>query len=147
MESLLDPTYLLPAIAGALSSGAVHDVVMGMEGGGLAYAVIATASKSQDVRRLGYQVLELALQHVEEVQEKRSGVVRDWTSLGVLLKSLRDSITQPLQRVPLAIASFVAESVGVVTKPGHALFSAVTRYLLSRPFLDHAEVYVLLMCC
>jgi hypothetical protein len=31
MEALLDPTYLLPAIAGALSSGAVHDVVMGME--------------------------------------------------------------------------------------------------------------------
>ena len=140
VQTLIDPTYLLPAIAGALSSGAVHDVVMGMEGGALAYAVMATASKSQDVRRLGYQVLELALQHVEEVQEKKSGVTRDWTSLGVLLKSLRDSITQPLQRIPLPVASFVAESVAVVTKPSHALFSAVTRYLLSRPFLDHAEV-------
>jgi hypothetical protein len=30
-----------------------------------------------------HQVLELALQHVEEVEEKRSGVVRDWTSLGI----------------------------------------------------------------
>ena len=85
-------------------------------------------------------MLELALQHVEEAQEKKSGVTRDWTSLAVVLKCLRDSITSPLQRIPLPVAAFVAECIGIVTRPSHPLFSAVTRYLLSRPFIDHAEV-------
>ena len=143
MQSLLDPTYFLPVICGALSSGSVHDVIMAMEGGALGYGVMAAACKDQALRRLGYQVLELALQHVEEVQAKTSGVVRDWTSLGVLLKTLRDSITSPLQRIPLPIATFVAESIVVVTRTSHLLFSSVTRYLLSRPFLDHAEVPML----
>ena len=53
---MLDPTYLLPAICGALASGSVHDVVMAMEGGGLAYAVMAAAAKHEPLRRLGYQV-------------------------------------------------------------------------------------------
>jgi len=146
VQSLLDPTYVLPVICGALSSGSLHDVVTAMEGGALAYGVMAAAAKDEALRRLGYQVLELALQHVEEAQEKKSGVTRDWTSLAVVLKSLRDSITQPLQRIPLPVAAFVAESIGIVTRPSHALFSAVTRYLLTRPFFDHAEVPHVLFC-
>ena len=102
--------------------------------------VMAAASKDEGMRRLGYQVLELALQHVEEVQEKKSGIARDWTSLLLLLKSLRDSITCPLQRLPLPVAAFVAESVGVCTRTSHLLFSPVTKFLLARPFLDHSEV-------
>ena len=140
IEALMDPTYLLPAICGALASGSAQDLIMAIEGGALGYGVMAAASKDEGMRRLGYQVLELALQHVEEVQEKKSGIARDWTSLLLLLKSLRDSITCPLQRLPLPVAAFVAESVGVCTRTSHLLFSPVTKFLLARPFLDHSEV-------
>jgi hypothetical protein len=92
------------------------------------------------MREDDWQVLELALQHVQEVDNKTSGVTRDWTSLGLLLKSLRDSITKPLQRLPLPIATFVSEGVLVVTRVGHPLFTPLTKFLVTRPFLDHAEV-------
>ncbi|EKX47056.1 hypothetical protein GUITHDRAFT_106970 [Guillardia theta CCMP2712] len=142
MEGALDPTYILPVLLVALSSGP-HDVQMAIEGGGLAYAVMATAAEEERVRRMGYAVLESALEVVEETRKKSSGLSRDWTSLGILLRSLRDAITQPLQKLPVIVTCFVAESIPIVLRPAHPLFQPVTSFLLQRPFLDLNEIPML----
>ena len=147
LESCVDPTYLLPVLSACLRKGSPRDVQSVFEGGGLAYSVVAAASEDENMRRLGYDVLEQALAMLEDAGGGGAsgggggkGASSEWGTLSVLLKSLRDSITEPLMRIPATTAMFVAESIPVVLRPASPIFTAVTKYLASRPFLSHAEI-------
>lgn len=57
---------------------------------------MAAASEDFAMRTFGYDVLEQVLALLEEDTGGKGKGTTDWGSLAVLMKALRDSITEPL---------------------------------------------------
>ena len=49
---------------------------------------------------------------------------------------VRQSVSQPFQRLPTLTAVFLAEASCALTQPGCLLFPAINRHLVRRPALD-----------
>ena len=61
---------------------------------------------------------------------------REKTQLSMLMSLTRQSVKEPLQRLPALTAVYLAEASCALTHPGCELFPAVSRHLLRKPSLD-----------
>ena len=56
--------------------------------------------------------------------------------MSVLMGLIRQTVQEPLQRLPALTAVYLAEASCLLTHPGCDLFPAVSRHLLRKPSLD-----------
>ena len=61
---------------------------------------------------------------------------REKTQLSMLMSLIRQSIQEPLQRLPALTVVYLAEASCALTHPGCDLFPAVSRHLSRKPSLD-----------
>ena len=72
---------------------------------------------------------------------------REKTQLSVLMGLIRQTVQEPLQRLPALTAVYLAEASCVLTHPGCDLFPAVSRHLLRKPSLNLEVGVWCQVCC
>ena len=96
---------------------------------------VSLCAESGHVRRLGYEALGLFMKALSEGPSfaERPQITR-------LLCSLRDAVTEVDQHIPSTVTSFVSQGLYVLMRPAHAQYRPINQLLLSRPYLDLADI-------
>ena len=69
-------------------------------------------------------------------QVRKIASCREKKQLSLLMSLTRQTVQEPLQRLPALTAVYLAEASCALTQPGCDLFPAVSRHLLRKPSLD-----------
>lgn len=113
------------------------------ETGILGYVAVSLSCDDEEVRRMGYACVGMYFQQLQLQQSQgllTGNTFRERPQIELLLESLRGAIDRPYQQIPTLIGVFVAESVKILLRPGHAVYPQLNSFLLSRPCLDLQDV-------
>lgn len=135
-----DPVYLVPVLLRVAAAMPADSVRPFLDSGCLQYAVLTLSSPDGALRQAGYAVLAKLLGAVQRATfpDKRQTLL--------LLGVLRNSVAAPGMRLPLAATAFLVRAASVLRRPDHALYMAVSRYLLARPALALGRVPMFVDC-
>ena len=132
--AVYDPVYLIPVllrVTGALPGESVRSFV---ESGCLQFVVLALSSPDGQLRQAAYAVLARVYGAVQR------SAFADRRETLLLLNVLRNSVGAAGARLPLTATAFLVRCASVLRRPDHALYTAVSRYLLARPALALGRV-------
>jgi hypothetical protein len=129
-----DPSFILAYFDWALSAFDNIDCKKLADVGVLSLAIMGTASLDEAMRQVAYSIIskyEAVLRTIE---------FREQPELAALLAQLRNSVTLHFQRVSAIIASFVANSVYIVSRVEHPMYLTMCEYLSARTLLEMDSV-------
>lgn len=135
-----DPVYMVPVLLRVAAALPPESVRPFLDSGCLQYAVLTLSSPDGALRQAAYAVLAKVVRAVQRATfpDKRQTLL--------LLTVLRNSVAAPGVRLPLTATAFLVRAASVLRRPDHALYAAVSRFLLARPALALGRVPMFLDC-
>ncbi|KAJ7552629.1 hypothetical protein O6H91_06G062400 [Diphasiastrum complanatum] len=131
---LYDPAFILPFSLYGLSTNSI-DVEDFINWGLLAIAFASTSSISNELRKLGYEVLSTLMRNLKEGLSFKGK-----SQIQLLLIFFKNAITEPWQRIPNIFAVFSAEASYILMHPENPHYLTINRFLLREPGMDLENV-------
>lgn len=133
---LYDIAFILPFTTALLEKVEQQqvDLLLLIQSNLVGLAVMALSSTSEKTRRASVPILS-------RVQDMiLNSTLKERQPLWTLLESFKNAIEidhgQTVPRIPLLLASFVAQSLTILLKPESSMYSLINRFLLQRPVID-----------
>lgn len=143
VDEAYDPRFLLPMLVHVFETVGSVPLRKLVDTGILGYVVVALSSPDlENVRRPAYEVLGRFYQQLQlqQTQGLLAGGFSERPQVQLLLDCLQKAIEKPFFRVPSLMGVFVAESLSLLLRPGHAVYPQLNGFLLARPSLDLTDV-------
>ncbi|KAK5665785.1 hypothetical protein QVD99_007419 [Batrachochytrium dendrobatidis] len=142
---LYDPNFILPLVAGALSSiNHPLDLLCLIESNALGLVIMALSSKSDATRRLAHFILcktYAAIRDSDLTQRNQLMILlQSLKNIIIPISSIKNALPDP---IPASMAAFFAHALIVLLKPEGVMFQPIYRFLLYRPLLEMRSIPLL----
>ncbi|KAL8193175.1 hypothetical protein R6Q57_027079 [Mikania cordata] len=130
MSEIYDPVFILRMSLHGLSMNYIEPVEYASLGL-LAVAFVSLSSPDDDIRKLGYKVLAVFREALEDsnTNQKRKEANR----IRPLLTHVQNGISEAWQRIPSLHALFAAEASIILLDPSNANYKLISKILLHSP--------------
>ncbi|VFQ63467.1 unnamed protein product [Cuscuta campestris] len=131
---IYDPIFILRFSFHCLSMSYIEPVEFANLGL-LAVSLASISSPDDDIRKLGYAVLEKFKEVLEKCQKRK-----DLMGLQLLLSYLQNGVEEDWQKISSVTAIFIAEASLVLLNRSHDRYSTITKHLTRSPSMSFKGV-------